>query len=195
MALSLDISICQVGSCKSLTFTEKTGAYNASTNTGGYGSPNATIGGTTSRTLAITMPDESVVTINNATMTAAGFPTTDCSIEYEITSAALGLGALTNLPDGLYTIVYTVVSGGTTYTKTVYKLLFCQAQCCVHGILADISSATCGCNDTAVKNAAYAFTLLEALKDAARCGDYTRFDNFLTTINALCETSDCGCDA
>jgi hypothetical protein len=190
MALKLKFNICQKGDCKGLIIHEETGLYNASSNTTGWGHASTeSLADVTSASVAITMPDATIVTIN---LVPLGLPTSDCTHEVNVTSTTLGYGSA-SIPDGLYKFVFTYVVNGNTYTQTVWKLFYCQAECCVHKLVAEIAKTKCDCYSAAAKNAILASSLLEGLKDAARCGNTALFDDYIETINNMCATGDCGC--
>ncbi len=183
--LALNFEICQVNSCKDLVFSETTGAYNATYNLTGWGTPNLTLAEAASATLTITNPSGGITIIN---LVPQGFPTDDLTLDgYTIASA-------TALPDGQYTFTYTVVSNANpavTYTKTISKLFYCNSECCVTKMLPYIEECdTCQSNISS-KNYIIAWTTLESLKAAASCGDVTSFTNLLRIITNLCKNSAC----
>jgi hypothetical protein len=189
MALSITFNICESSDCKSLIFTETTGAYSDPSNTGGWGTPNPATTDVTSDELVVLLPDDT--STYSFDLLAEGFPTTDSTVEFEITAADLGYGT-GSLPDGMYTFTRTTIAT-TTYVTQVTKLFYCNTQCCVHQKLAAITDTECGCDDKKTKDALLAFTYLQALKDAAKCGNTSRFTKILKITTRMCNSSDCGC--
>lgn len=187
MSLILNFEICQANGCKDLVFSETTGAYNATYNTGGYGTPNETTAAAQTATLTITNASGLVNTID---LMPEGFPTDDIVADgYTITSSTV-------LPDGMYTFVYNVTYDyrGTivTYSKSISKLFYCNSECCVNQMLSNLN-LTCDCceTDENIKDYYKAWTFLQALKNAAQCGDVTTFNNILKIITKLCKNNNC----
>lgn len=191
MALVLDFTVCQKNACRTIAFTELTGEYSAVLNDTGWGSPNATLGSVTARSIVITKPDGTTTTITSPN----GLPNDETNLEYEISAATLD-STQTKVLDGLYTFVYSVTAGETTYTATKYVLFTCNLECCVAKLFAKIATDNdCACNSTVVKNALYADALLQGLLGAKSCGNVTAINSLLTKLNKICtaSTEDCGC--
>lgn len=187
MSLILNFEICQTNNCKDLVFSETTGFYEATFNPGGYGAPNETTAAAQTAVLTITDPNGLVTSVD---LMPQGFPTGDLTLDgYTISSA-------TALPDGVYTFLYTVtfLNGEvvTTYTKSITKLLYCNSECCVQQMLANLN-LTCDCceTDENIKYYYKAWTFLQALKNAAQCGDVATFTNILKVITKLCKNNGC----
>lgn len=186
--LRLSYSICQNKSCKSLQFSETTGAYNSLSNTGGFGSPNVDTTDATSALLKVLIP--------GATTTVdidlfPDFPTVDNEFEREITSADLGLTADSKLEDGVYEITYEVIADGVTYTELNNIFLYCNVQCCINQMIAKIPSKHCSCSDSSVSDALTAYMLMKSLEHAAVCGKKTKFANTLKVLNNICKNTNC----
>lgn len=185
MALELKFNVCVVNKCTQLEFTETTGVYNVTTNPTGWGAPNIELAEIVAATLTITSPSGTDYVIN---LFDQGFPSSNVDFSY-----IFNVGALTEIVDGKWTFVYTVTdSESNTYTKTVYNLFSCQADCCVHQMLVDLE-LTCDCcsKDTAYENYIKAWTFLQALKNAAECGDINSFNNLLKILEKLCKNNNC----
>ena len=121
MALELAITVRDY--TDSINVQDVTGVYDVTDNPTGYGSPNGTIVGATSATLTFTMPDATSVVVD----VYPSFPTDDDSY-YEVTLDDLGIEFIES---GYWTILYTVVISGTTYTETLTVFLTKNTQCCV----------------------------------------------------------------
>lgn len=191
MALIPTLKFCLSNSCTELSVSETTGTYNASTNVGGYGAPNATTGNVTSYSLVITDPDDVTYTINLFTN---GFPTTNEDFEYTIPMTSLG--ERTIIEDGYWQFAWTVIASAVTYTGNSAYYFTCNTECCVAELLADITVEEDGCNcnkDTNEKVLNYlrAKAFLESLKNAAFCGKLTLFNTIKTAINKICATTNC----
>ena len=196
MALILKAGNAYVwNSCRSLYISELTGVYNAETNTGGWGAPNAVTGDILHSKIIVTFPNgTTIVEIEDPT----GFPTSDDEFVYEITAAVLGG---TSIADGLYQIEYIVYNNNddeVTYTTgSQYFLFTCNTQCCVDQLFAKIATDDdCSCNSYTVKNALYASALLKGLIANKDCGNITNMNSLITKLNTICNNSsnDCGCN-
>lgn len=120
MSIYLKPVVTQAGDCKSFTFSETTGTYNSSTNTGGYGAPNFTVADVNTATVTITPFESDTSTEINVFST---FPTTDSEIEFTITNEDMGYSEDESIADGVYDIVYELtgdfaITGVNTGTKT-----------------------------------------------------------------------------
>ena len=190
MAVTLKIDICPTGDCKSLNFTETTGAYNEFYNLTGWGTPNDTPNPDWTSTLTITDPD-SVLTILN--MGLYGFPSINSDYTYPISASLLTNNTTGIFPDGLYNFNYTVVSpdGTTTYTTTANVFVYCNIQCCVYKMMADIDNPGCDCETAAMEAAIKAYNLLQGLKYAASCGLTDSFNEIYQVLSRLCNNSSC----
>lgn len=186
MALILNFEICQSSDCQDLSFSETTGAYNATYNVGGYGSPNITLGSVITAVLTSTSPDGTIYTTNLFTH---GFPTDDLTDD----SYVISLTGDTALEDGKWTFTYTITTESATYTKTITKLLYCNAKCCVAEMLSALQLLDCDCcdKDLDYENYVKAWTFLQSLINAAECGDINSFTKILKIINKLCKNKAC----
>lgn len=193
MALELSFTITEQCPGKQLTFVDTTGTYNVTTNPTGWGTPNTDITDCHSGELVILDPNSVTTTID--IFATGDFPNGGTTNSLVVLNTDLGLTEDVKLADGLWTFTVNYYGDDTTEllaTKTVYKLFYCKAECCVESLFAKIPTKECSCEDEAVDNAMFAKTMLEALKYAARAGNTSRFDNLLIIVNDLC-ASDCGC--
>lgn len=187
MSLVLTFNVCSNSNCKTVNFNETTGTYNVTTNPTGWGTPNATIASATTATLTITKPDTTEIVIN----LFSTYPTTDSTLLRTITQTELeNTGKLT---DGLYTFLYTVTANSVVYTQTIQKLLYCQITCCVNNMWADVakSGGCLDCDSIAKDKARKAQALLSGLESVAEAGNKDAFDNILSVLTKLCNSSNC----
>lgn len=183
MAITLDFNIRQSDNAKDIIFTETTGAYNASDNTGGWGSPNETEADATTATLTVTEPDGTATVID----ISSSFPDNDRATEWTIQSDDLGNTADTKHADGLWTFLYTVAlpsQGTVTVEQTIF--ISGSARCCVYGMLAAIDLEDCDCDGSDKARALEAFTYYRALIATAACGNTSKFTDLLTIVNKYC---------
>lgn len=195
MALELSINICQSRDCTGLEFTETTGAYNATSNTTGWGAPNADLGDVVTATLTISGDEMSSDSVFD--MVAEGFPTDDSDVIFDISNADLSFGAASPITDGVYEFLYEITTATTSYEVSVVKLFYCNIQCQVNSMLADLQVSDPDCNDCtkeeSSKEALLAWTYLQSLKHAAECGDESRFTKILKILRKIVLNQDCNC--
>ncbi len=189
MAVSLDFDVCVNNSCDTLTITETTGAYSA-TNLTGWGAPNATTASITSAYLQITDPSGGVYTLN---ILSSGFPSSNPSFEYDIPNGSIG--SPSSIEDGNWKFFLYYTDGTTTYQKVRNYLFYCNTECCVQELLADIEVTDCDCckqeDIDKINNYTKAKTFLEALKNAARCFQVSNFESIQAVLTKLCRNSTC----
>ena len=186
MSLQLKFNTCVINSCSQIRFNETTLSYTTS-NTGGYGTPNPLDSTFTSATLEITGPNTVTYTIN--LFATSLFPTYDSSQVYDIPLS--GMGSPTSIVDGQWKFVYTISDGVNIYTKTIYKLFYCNSECCVTKMQPTIETCDC-CNDTeSYSTYVKAWSFLQSLKNAAKCGDTTLFASIKKIVDKLCLNNGC----
>lgn len=193
MALELKFCITENNNGKQISFKELTGDYNASTNTGGWNTPNNTLDTNISiATLTITSSKNVITEID---LLAEGFPTLDNTQELIILNTDLGYTSDEKLDDGVwkFQIDYYDDDTSETLSTTVYKMFLCQAECCVSKMFAALPLTDCNCDSVKLDNAIFADKMLTTLKYAAKAGNTNKFTNLLTLVNNLCSNSECGC--
>lgn len=190
MALIPNITVCLKSNCTELEFTETTGIYNASTNVGGYGTPNVNTTDIISANLLVIAPDDTEYNIN---MTLHDFPNSDNTIEYQL--SLVNIGNRDKIEDGYWQFVYTLTDDDEVeYTVTKSYFFYCNAQCCVYTMLSTISVdalSTDELNNSKITNYQRVKTLLDSLKNASNCANETQFNKIKTLILKLCRNSSC----
>lgn len=192
MATKLNFSICAKNNCKEFEFAELTGLYNATTNTTGWGAPNATIGTTTSADLQVFLPGNTTVTPDftfDLFAETPSWPTTDDTQIYTIYNTTLGYSG--RVIDGIWKFVYLVVADDVTYKQTKYIATTCNLQCCVSGLFADIDDFECDCMQGQIDRALTAMAIFEAMEAAAACGNITKFDKLKSMLQRMCTNTNC----
>lgn len=185
--LTLKINICPSGDCKSLSFSETTGSYNQSYNSSGW--PTFPVGYTA--TLTITDPNNILTTID---LSDLGFPTNNPDYTYPISAELLTNNTTGAFADGLYQFTYTAISKDDTsiiYSTTARLFIYCNIECCVYKMLADIDNPGCDCETEALEAAIKAYNLLQGLKYAASCGLTNSFNEIYEVLSRLCNNSNC----
>lgn len=207
MAVVLNFEIEQSDNAKKLIFKETTGAYDASTNTDGWGSPNEDTSDeavSTATSLTITPPAAdgsaqdpttagTTYTGADASWTAldASYPTTDSGIELEITSDMLDTGDDVKHTDGVWTFTYSITTGTGTYATTHKVFISGSIRCCVYKKLAAIDTVDCDCDSTDKTYALEAFTFYRSLIANAACGNEDKYKEILALTQKLCSTNKC----
>jgi len=190
MATIIDFDVCLDNACDTLTLTETTGAYSVS-NLNGWGAPNEITSNITVALLQVTSPSGVVSTINLLSPTS-GLPSSNPSLDYTILNA--DLGNITNVEDGHWQfLLHYRTAGGTIYQKVRNYLFYCNTECCVQSLLAEIEVEDCNCcnQDSKIDNYIKAKTFLEALKNAARCYQVSNFESIQTILDKICRNSGC----
>lgn len=128
---------------------------------------------------------------------AAGSDISLANMTTTITPTNLSMST-TIFPDGEYTIVHTIVVNGSTYTSTRPGYFTCNVDCCISEKVATIPDLYCcndGCDKEEILNILLYRAMLIALKDAIKCGDTTRADNILSTLQTICNSTNCKCNS
>jgi hypothetical protein len=184
MALSPTFSICQ-NKCDELTFTDTTGDYDASTNTGGWGAPNTARAAVTSSYINITDPSGATYIIDATTDVVAG------TLSICISTTVAGITG--DYVDGIYKVEWVVSDASTSYSDIIEVFVFCQAKCKVDTMVSNLDTCDCCCKNkagnTTADNILTAFLLLKGLESAACCYKITKFNDLLDAINAISEVT------
>ncbi len=194
MALIVHESVCQSCNCEELNFSELTGIYNATSNPGGYGSPNVTIDDVTGAILTVILGDGTSYNIDIFTDSEEQFPTSDTTDVFTIPNEDIGYITGDKIPDQLITFIYTITfDDGTTSSSTITKLFSCQTKCCVLSMLKKIDFCCDDCSSTAMNNFIQAWVLYNAMLASAGCADSEEINKQLSILNKICGSSGCGC--
>jgi len=190
MALVLDFSVCQSSDCTEFTFSDNTGAYNATTNPYGWGAPNVALADVqTPVTLDITTPGGSTFQID-LILTTPAFPVDQPPNELVVDMSSLGGTAGDPFPDGIYTFVYSVSTIFGDYSQTITVAFYCQVQCCVYSMFNDLNPH-CDCCDDDRNTLINAYLMFKGLIYAANCGNVSEFNSVLAQLQKICTQSNC----
>jgi len=193
MAVVLKFNACQTTGCSQLTFSDQTGAYNASYNPTGYFPPDVV--GPTAAVLEITGPDLVPYTIDLFATTY--FPIADTNFTYVIPASEIG--DRTNIEDGQWTFTYTVTyvlntDEEVTVSTTKSYIFTCNSSCCVSKLKAKINVRECDSyreNNKNTMNFLKAEAFLESLKYAAFCNNLTEYNTIKNILDKLCTNTGC----
>lgn len=178
MALQPSIEVCFVSNCESIQITETTGAYSATLNTGGYGSPNLALASVDTAELIITSYSSSGVATEYDTidMEDYSFPD-DADITAQIDAEDLLIdevnAGLTSFSDGVWKFRYKITStAGVVYNAVAMKLATCSLHCRLLEQAVKIADDSCGCcgDKHFLNQFLEAYTVYRAMVLAGACG-------------------------
>ena len=186
MALSPVITATLKNNGQSISVVDATGVYDATTNTGGWETPNIAGSDVTAASITITYPDgstqvEDVLSQIPATVTGT-FTFTDIT--------------LSGYQDGITVIRYELETLTTTYAYDLTLLFTCNVRACIDKMWADVACQTCSgsCDvGSLIDDANLAEALYNAMKSAAACGNSTYVDKILESLMNLCNWENCNC--
>jgi hypothetical protein len=197
MPLVFKASAVTAGDCSSIYLFDKTGAYNALSNPGGYGSPNTPIADVTTTVISILYAGATTA-VNVSPTAYPALPSSNDEAAYQITPSMIGLSAF---PSGITTINYSIsgISGSTpfSYTHTQRILVDCEYRCCIDKknkeMALKIANGNCGCSSDSFMKTLFLSTVLDAAHAAVCCGNETEANQLLSYLKTQCSEGGCGC--
>lgn len=191
MALSYNTTIVKVGTdALAIQLYDDTGVYDATTNTGGFGSPNVTKASITVSVLQVYEPGATDVSRSiNLYDAPYTFPVTENTVTVD-SKALLGVDVNTQLTDGVWQFRSKITAGGTGYTSIKYLFYLNSAEACISRQALKITE--CACEDKAVKKYQEMRRFYDAAVYAFDNDDYEKAQVFAEKLTALCN-DDCGC--
>lgn len=183
--------------CSSIYLFDKTGAYNALTNPGGYGSPNTPIGDVTTTVISILYAGATVA-VNVSPTAFPSLPSSNPDAAYQILPSMIGLSSF---PSGITQIDYSIsgISGSTpfSYNYSLKILIDCEYRCCIDKknkeMALKIANGNCGCSSDSFMKTLALSTVLDAAHAAVCCGNETEANTLLSYIKTQCSDGGCGC--
>lgn len=216
MALIPTFSIEQASDCTYIYYVDSTGTYNASTNAGGYGTPNPASNDVTSYVLEILQPEATIPytytftisagTITNCTQTDplgvvtniyadllfTVFPFSTAA-PFQITGEMLGGAADSSLSDGVYNAAITLVATGpVTAVNDQDFLLQCEVCKCKDQKFAELSPSDCNCDCGKIEKLMAIDAFIQAANSAMNVGYSEQAQTNITKAADLC-SGNCGC--
>lgn len=216
MSLVLEHDLSEAEGCLVWNFWDDTGSYAASTNPGGYGSPNLASSAVTSATLQVlpygyTTGYTFTFTISTNVITAAKvtdpagtitniladmdstvFPFTE-ALPFEIIGEWLGNGEDSELTSSTYYFEYNVTDGTNTYTSSADRVIVCQVCCCVRNAEADLDATECSCESATIEKVTRSQIFLDSAIWAMENGEVEKSYTNLMTAKKLCDGSCTNC--
>lgn len=188
MALETVLTFEQSDDGKQLLVSDITGAYDATDNTGGWGSPNVAITNVTSATISVLLPGGTVGTDEVIVDLETQVP--NSTYQFKLLQAqSFGLTTDAVLPDGTYIIDYSVVNSVGPVTNTYHTeiTLFNTAGKCVNDLLARIAGLGCDCDNTLMELAVQADVVLDAVRAAAHAQRPAEVTKGLLLLDKICD--------
>jgi hypothetical protein len=196
LALNFDSEISDDGT--TLTITELTGAYSATTNAGGWGSPNPTIASSLTATITISQLTDGDNNIYTTPIVVIAYPTLPniTNTIFNFTASQAGYGPNSIFPDAVYNITYTVTgnSGGAytasqsfyfTYTPTINKKM--------KQFTNNVSISFCS-NQLLLEQYQEFSTQYDLLCAAIGCGNTQQIFEYIQYLSNELSDPDCGCN-
>jgi hypothetical protein len=193
----------------SITVTDLTGAYNVTTNPGGYGGVNVTVGDFTAFNISVYLPDPETLQPSTTAVVVNAWNSLPSSSDgtFVLTSLALLGTADTTLVDGVYAFEVSALwddgieVGAVTASNN--KVFYEIVGCCIENM--QIESVGCGCSGDSekIQNLVLAGMYLDMLSpkvidDAIvasaieRCGQWDKAATMLLELQDICDTENCG---
>lgn len=194
MALQLSL-LKSISSYSVLTLIDNTGDYDASSNVGGWGTPNIELSEVNYAHLIINTPSNSIKDIDIIADLGIDFSTVEqADLVYNIESSLLGRDLNELLEDGIYTIQYRIstdstwVEGASTnYSINVAVATYFEVQKKVFESIATIPDIyNCSkCCTLQLKDIVTQHMMLQSLAAAAEYAYLLEFTNILTTLQQI----------
>ncbi len=196
MGLELKFGIINSTDCKSFSFVDLTGIYNATSNPTGFGGANPATTDMAMASLTVLLADgtQQVFTLGFYPL----FPNTN-GVLFNITNQNLGLPADQPIQDWISNISYHVSEnsdGSDGYTTAKYVFISCQSDCCRSTALSNISFGNgCSCDNPKFQDWSKINAMFEAINNALECSPQlpNKANAILTTLTEACNKAGCSC--
>lgn len=197
MPLVFKASSVPASDCSSIYLFDQTGAYNALTNPGGYGSPNTPTTDVTTTVVSILYAG-ATTPVNISPTAFPALPTTNTEAAYQLLPSMVGLD---KFPSGITQIGYSIsgITGSTpfSYNHSQKILIDCEYRCCIDKknkeMALKIANGNCGCSSDSFMKTLFLSTVLDAAHAAVCCGNITEANTLLSYIKTQCSDGGCGC--
>jgi len=209
MAGELNLSYERQSDGLSIIVTDNTGAFNATTNPGGYGGSNPGVGDFSNFYISCYLPDPVTLFPSSTAVVINAYPSLPSASNgtFDLTSLLLTGTSTTVLADGWYQLIASadydtgVIEG--TLTETSNLIMFEVVECCITNML--VKNIGCGCSGTSQKttNLVKAQLNLEMLQKRAvndeivesivdECSQYNKAVTLLKELQSICDSANCG---
>lgn len=183
MAFSPTLEMCQIN-CSEIRFTDTTGLYHATNNTGGWTDVNINAEDVVTATIEVSDEDGNVVFTYDVLSQIPNPVTGDITYtDYEYA-----------LEDGTYSVTYTITTSGDIYTYSFTVLTSCNFECCISKQLAKIAKALCedSCDTSKIDEFLLIEGLLYAYKAAVMCDKTSIKEEIEKRLQRFCDYQ-CDC--
>ena len=206
MAIELNLTYERSTDGLTVTVTDNTGAYNVSTNPGGYGAPNPSVANFTDFVISCYLPDSLTLLPSSTPVVIDAYPALPSSTNgtFDLTSLIVLGDATTKFIDGWY--VFDVSANYNTgleegvVTATNNLVMFEIVDCCITNLT--VKSINCG-SSKKISNLVKANVILDqfrqrtvngALVDSPidECGQYNLAVDLLLELQGICDSDNCG---
>ena len=187
MPLSPTFTMCVVNNCGKIEFTDTTGVYHATNNTGGWGTPNMQGSGVVTAT----------ITFQNLT-TGASLQTYNVlsQIPATVTGNIVFTQTTYAVTDGIYQVIYTL-TGTDNVSKTSSILVLCNTRCCIDEMWKLLPGYLKTKDSEFIKNyidqALLAEGIYNGIRAAGGCLNEDAVEDALDRLEQLCEFNNCDC--
>lgn len=210
MALVLAETVEPQDGCRGFEFNDSTGVYNATTNPGGYNTPNPDSTIVNLATINFYAPNSTIpysfvfeietgniasviLTAPDGTETTVTSSFTDYSFPFEdmlFDETLFGFEENDSVTDGVWTVEYLIeTEEQDSFNTTTYPLVTCTACCCITKMFVNLTD--CGCSDDAIVKAQNADAKLKAAIYAANLGMMDEAQANIDKANEICN-GNCG---
>jgi hypothetical protein len=188
--LTPTLRACFTDNCTKIQIYDTTLAISTA-NPGGWGTANINAAAVDAASVAYTLPDGSVTTLNVTTAVNA-----QATVSGEFLIAEFTITPV----DGVYTFSYTLIEGVDSVNKSITIFNLCSARCCVDKLWAkaaqNLVAGDCGCTSdkpSYTKTAMLAEATYNAIMKGVSCGDTVTRDALLLKLQRICKLENCNC--
>ncbi len=195
LALNFTAEISDDG--KTITITETTGIYSATSNSGGWTSPNPAIASALTATITLSQLIDGDNSIYSIPVVISAYPTlpNTTSTIFSFTAQTAGYGLNATFPDAVYSLIYTVTgnSGGAYSASTTLQFSFTHViDCAVKTLTNKVSLCDCGCGPLF-----QTYSKISAQKrlfdSTVNCGNTQQIFKDIAFLNSELANSNCNC--
>ena len=173
--------------CKSFTYSQTTGVYDATTNLTGWGAPNKELTDVATSVLSIKNNKTGVTYDDIAVVSAGTSSNTYTFAELFLNSTPIGTETIA---DGIYSFTHTVTFNDNSIISTVaYRTCLCELNCTIQALTDTMLDTIDDCCTDNKKEMMAKYNEVMALYDimtkAFRCNNFTAFNSIYSSIELL----------
>ena len=173
--------------CKSFTYSQTTGVYDATTNLTGWGAPNKELTDVATSVLSIKNNKTGVTYDDIAVVSAGTSSNTYTFAELFLNSTPIGTETIA---DGIYSFTHTVTFNDNSIITTIaYRTSLCELNCSIQALTDTMLDTIDDCCTDNKKEMRAKYTEVMALYDiltkAFRCNNFSAFNSIYSSIELL----------